>query len=303
METSLPHEIVYDTPALVPVADIIESLRGTLQITREIGPILEALIPGLEIGGISVTVREISQASPLREAFAISVVAIYQKSLGVDVPQIIHDLFGGSIPQEYNNIVSLIFIVVVFFAGQFIFDAAGKLIERAKYGRQYGALVKEIASMLNKSEDEVRRLMKDQFGGARIHSLLGSASRVLQPSKNQGNAPLTINGRAISSDLLAEFPSKAQALEEEPGPVSDPLENVEIRLHAQDMDHNKQGWAAVVPALSPKRIRMHLYPPIKPADIYTKTSIRGDVLVESRRNESGETEPVRVHLIRLRDTT
>ena len=68
METSLPHEIVYDTPGPVPVVDIIESLRGALRLTEEIGPLLEGLIPGLEVRGLTITLREISQKSPLREA-------------------------------------------------------------------------------------------------------------------------------------------------------------------------------------------------------------------------------------------
>jgi hypothetical protein len=101
--------------------------------------------------------------------------------------------------------------------------------------------------------------------------------------------------------VVAEFPSDAQTHEAEPGPVSNPLENVDIYLHAQDVDHNKQGWAAVVPALSPRRIRMNLYPPIDPADIYTKQHVKGDLLVESRRNADGVSEPVRVHLIRIHE--
>ena len=36
---------------------------------------LEQLIPGLEVKGITVSVREISQKSPLREAFAFGLVA------------------------------------------------------------------------------------------------------------------------------------------------------------------------------------------------------------------------------------
>lgn len=46
MEIELPHVVVYETPRTVPVADVIDSLRGALAITAEIGPVLENLIPG-----------------------------------------------------------------------------------------------------------------------------------------------------------------------------------------------------------------------------------------------------------------
>ena len=101
--------------------------------------------------------------------------------------------------------------------------------------------------------------------------------------------------------LSRSSPSAAQLLEDAPEPTTGPLEDVEIALHAQDRDYSKRGWAVVVPALSPKRISMYLYPPIKPRDIYTKAAIRGDLMVEYRQTEAGEREPIRVHLIRVRD--
>ncbi len=301
MEASLPHEIVYDTAGPVPVADIIESLRGALRLTEEIGPLLEGLIPGLQVQDLTITLREISQESPLREAFAFGLVGVYQESIGKDMPNIIHHLFGTHLPAQYDNIVSLLFIVLVFYAGQFIHNAAGKLVERRKLRREFNGLISAIAKMLNKSEDSVKRVIKDKFGGARIGPLVDCAARVLLPSKNQANAPLTINRHALSHELVAEFPSAAQRLEDAPEPITTPLEDVEITLHAQDRDYSKRGWAVVVPALSSKRIPMYLYPPIKPKDIYTKAAIRGDLMVEHRQTEAGEREPIRVHLIRVRD--
>ena len=168
--------------------------------------LLEGLIPGLEVRGLTITLREISQKSPLREAFAFGLVGVYQESIGKDMPKIIHDLFGAHLAPEYDNIVSLLFIVLVFYAGQFIHNAAGKLVERRKLRREFNGLISEIANMLNKSEDAVKLVIKDKFGGARIGPLVDSAARVLLPSKNQANAPLTISGRALSHDLVAEFP-------------------------------------------------------------------------------------------------
>jgi hypothetical protein len=82
-------------------------------------------------------------------------------------------------------------------------------------------------------------------------------------------------------------------------PDMEPVENVRIELHAQDVDRAKAGWAAVIPEVSPNRLRMQIYPPLKPEDIYTKTEVIGDIILVSRQTESGNAEPYMFHLVRI----
>jgi hypothetical protein len=175
------------------------------------------------------------------------------------------------------------------------------IIGRPKIKKQLDGLIAEVAAMLHLQEDAVRRVLDERYLKGKGSNIQAASLKILRPSKNQANAAVRFDQRQIEHDVIAEFPGEAQVHEAEPGPVSEPLENVDIYLHAQDLDHNKQGWAAVVPALSPRRIRMNLYPPIDPADIYTKQYVKGDLLVESRRNAEGVSEPVRVHLIRIHE--
>jgi hypothetical protein len=164
MEVRLPHEVIYDTPRPVPVADIIDSLQGTLQLSQEIGPILQVLMPGLIIEAITVTVVEISQASPLREAFSMGLVAVYQEKIGAAVPKLIHDLFGVDIPHGYDNLVSLVMIVLIFYSGQLLYNKGSSLIiGRPRIKRQLDGLVSEVATMLHIEEDSVRRALNERY--------------------------------------------------------------------------------------------------------------------------------------------
>jgi hypothetical protein len=299
MKGSFSHEVVYETTTPVPLSDIIESLRGSQLLAQEIGPLLEALFPGLQVEQVTLTVREISQASPLREAFAGGLLVAYQSKFGTEMPGILQQMLGVHIDKEYGDVISFLFIIEIFYPGQFVYNHASSLVERPKLKSQMAGLIKEVAEVLEVSEDAIKEVLEARYSGGRIKSLLGACSKVLRPSKNQDNAPMRINRVILDHETVAEFPSDAQALSEEPQTVSEPRENVEIHLHAQDKDHGKQGWAAVVPSISPDRVRMHLYPPIKPADLYTKKVVRGDVLLESRRTDGGELAPFRIHLVRL----
>jgi|GEM_PF-6008143 hypothetical protein len=302
MEGRLPHQVIYDTPNSVPIADVIDSLRGTMIIAQEIGPLLEILIPGLSVTEVRMTVTDISQASPLREAFTIGLVAVYQDKIATDMPKILHDLFGTTItpPTEYDNLISLLLIVLVFYSGSFMLTAAEKLLQRPKTQRQLDGLIGDVAKILEKDEHYVREALERKYHKVGISNLLSASLRFLAPSKNQNNAALTVNGRHFSRDLVAEFPGQAQIKALKPGPSIYPLENVEIQFHAQDIDRNRQGWAAVVPALSTRRLPLSLVPPMLPAEIYNLQVIHGDIMVEALRDDDGDTKPVRIHLIRIR---
>lgn len=301
MEANLPHEVIYDTPQPVPIADVIESLRGTMLIAQDIGPLLEVLIPGLSVTSLTVTVVGLSQESPLRELFTLGLAGVYQDKLSPEMPEIIHSLFGVTISPEYNNLVSLLFITLIFYSCSFISTAAGKVVERPKTQRLLDDLISEVSKMLGQDESVIRNALERRYRKSGATSLLSAALKFLAPSKNQDNASLVINTKSFPHALMAEFPSYAQVKDDEPGLTSYPLQNVEIQLHAQDVDRNKQGWAAVVPTLSLRRIPMSLVPPMQPSDIYTQEVVYGDVLVEAKRNDEGDTVPIRIHLLRLQD--
>lgn len=301
MQSRLPFQVIYETPESVPVSDIIESLRGTMMLAQEIKPLLELLIPGLSISEVTVTVTSIEQASPLRELFFVGLLGAYQDKLSTDMPNIVHDLFGISPPPELDNLISLLLITLVFYSGSFVFNATEKMIEKSKTQRQLDGLIADVAKMLHQDEHHVREIISKKYHRSGISNVFSAAQKFLTPSKNQNNASLRVGNRDFPRYVVAEFPNQAQIKMDEPGPTSYPLENVEIYLHAQDLDRNKKGWAAVLPSLSSKRIPMSLMPPLTPPDLYTRESVRGDVLIEARKNIDGEITPVRVHLIRLRE--
>lgn len=301
MEIRVPHQITYDVPAAVTVAEVVESLLGAEALLREIAPLLEGCIPGLHVEKIDVSVRSISQESPLKEIFWGALFLTFQKDLEADVPKIIEDLFGVQVPDHYDTIVTLAFCLLLFYGADFLYHQIHKVAQSFRIRKQLDSLISEISRDCSIPEEKIKTLLEDRYSKKRIKSIANASVRVFLPSKNQMNAPLLIGNRHIERETVAEFPGEARIVELEEEETSRQLQGVEIELHAQDIDRSKQGWAAVIPSVTKRRLRMELYPPIKPEQIYTRPKVKGDVVVVSRRTPQGTMEPYMFHLLRVVD--
>ena len=299
MDIVAPHQIVFETDEQVPIADVVASLLGAEQLFRDIGPLLEACIPGLRVEKITVSVRSISQESPLKEILILGIIAQFQKDLEKGVPQIIEKLTGTHVPVEYNSLVSLIFIVLAFYGIDFIYTQVSHGAFSRRIREKFDDFTKELSKETGLSEERISGLLLEKYGKSRVRVLAHSALRLFSPSKRLRNVPVIIDERRIESPTIADIPSEAQIDAASVPETVKPYEDVQIELHAQDIDHTKQGWAAVVPKIGSKRLRMEIYPPIKPEDIYTKKRLRGDIMLISRKKPDGTYHPAAFHLVNI----
>jgi hypothetical protein len=299
-EYRLPHEVLYEIKDSITVEDVIESLLGTQEILREMGPLLEACIPGLIVERIEISIREISESS-LRELMWAAVFVSFQQDLEKEVPNLLEHLFGTKIGHEYPTITSILFLLLLFYGVDFVYRRLAKLAEGQRLRVQLDGLIREAAEHCKVSEERLRQILEERYARGHVRSLVRAAFRVFRPSKQHGNVGMRVAGRRIEPSFVADVPSDAQMLDFADPPSTRNLEDVEIELHAQDLDRSKQGWAAVIPSFSKERMRMDLYPPIMPVDIYTRSKIRGDVIVVFRQNAKGDQEPHICHLVRLSD--
>jgi len=298
-EYRLPHEVYYEITERASVSDVIDSLLGIEELLTEMGPLLEACVPGLTVERIEVSIQEVSQGS-LKELIWAALFVAYQTDLEKEVPNLLENLFGIKTGHEYPTIVTVLFLLLTFYGLDFIYKRLAKLEEGNRARAQLDGLIHEAAGYYHVSEDKMRSILEERYAKGRMRQLIRASLRLFQPSKAHGNAAIRVSGRRIEPRLVSDVPSDAQMLEFEEPPSMRNLTDVEIELHAQDVDRTKQGWAAVIPSLSKQRMRMELYPPIRPIDLYTKTRIRGDVIVAFQPNAKGEQEP---HICYLVDNT
>jgi hypothetical protein len=263
-EVIFPHDVVYEIEQPASVADIVAALVGTEVLLRETGPLLEGCIDGLTVERIQISVRRISQESPLRAAFFAALVVAFQKDLEKAVPLIAEQLFGTHVPESYNTILTLAFCLLLFYGAESIYTQVNKKVFSKRIREQFDAVAKELSGECNVSEERIKNILEKRYGKSRIRILAQSALSFFKPSKRQSDAPIKIGHRVIDSETVSEIPTDAQIQGADVPEIARPFSDVLIELHAQDVDRTKQGWAAVVPEISPKRLRMEIEPPLKP---------------------------------------
>jgi hypothetical protein len=301
MEFEAPFSVRYVTQDAVPVRDIIDSLLAVEAVLNEAAAFLPRIIDGLEVEQIQIRVREIAQESPLRELFIATLFLTFQQSLEDEVPGAITSATGVPIPDRFDTIVTVLVLVIVFYGVGAIKDV---VIGRGGEGpakKKLEALVEELANMLGTSPKTIQDRLDERYGEkAPWKRLVAAAGRFFKPSKSQDSAPMEVNHRILDQDLIRDVPADYQvdkALKVDPFRS---FSNVKLELHAQDKDHGGKGWAALIPNIVDRRVRLKLMGEVGTGDLWGQDAVRGDVTVVYERVGS-EMLPKAIHLHRVCD--
>lgn len=147
----------------------------------------------------------------------------------------------------------------------------------------------------------------------RINSVLNStlvdqkivakgAVKILSPARNDENATLSIGSDntsvTIPTDLIKKTPTEVIF---EPDTYTRDHYDVDLEIRALDLDNPTKGWAAVIPGLVDRRVKLVLAPDIKPEDLLHKFSSRADVTITYKLTSSkGDSyKPTEVFLKKL----
>jgi len=300
MYAGFAHGVEYDTKGTTPVSLIAKSLLANEALLREVGDLLEGCVPGLSVDKIEVTLRTVSQESPLRELFFVGLVVAFQKDLEEEVPALVEKFTGVHVPDQYDTVVTLLVMILLFYGADYAYRRVVVGAAPRKIKHMLDGLIADTSKVTGKPETEIRRVLETKYGQGKIRKLAESAVQFFSPAKREKGAGVIAKPVFVPPDVVEEVPSLAEfdgAAEE----VTKEMPDVEIELHAQDMDRRKLGWAGVIREVSEDRLRMQLYPTIPPEKIYRKDRIRGDVIVVSKQQPDGSHKPYLFHLVRLTD--
>lgn len=303
MNLTLPHSVVYTTKGDVPVAVIAKSLIAHEQLIIESMKILECCAPGLQISAVKVRVGELTQQSPLKELFLVSLVVAFQEDLQQEVPDLIQKLTGLDVPDSADTLVTVLVLMTAAFVVDTAIERAGLVRKTKKLAQEYERKRDELAQMSGIRADQIDAVIKDRIDTRAQRTLLDRARDLFLPAQMEpGTAIAVSRGTGISSEAIGEIPMDFDLeIANEPHPYERP--GVSIEIHRADRDEKKHGWRAIVRDVSGRKVRMELAPDIEPADLYGKTTIVGDILVEEHVAGDGAIEPKTYHLLRLRQST
>lgn len=305
MEASLPHYVEYDLERYPSVSALAQSLLANERLATEAVLLLEAYIPGLSIEATAVSVRGISQESPLREAFVVAIVAAFQPTLGHDVPEIIADLTGHPLPVQYQTLVTVLVLLVAVYGVSKAIDILFPGRKKRELEENYKNLTIVAGDLIQLPASTIDTAIRARFSGKKANQVGALVKGFFAPASGQRHARIIgAPGIEITPEALEEVPDLALPESADEG-VETPDTQFEndknIVIHAMDRDRGKYGWAAHIPDLFADRVPMKLDKSIPPESLFMKNEIRGDVLVVYDVDRSGVRTPAEIHLLRIRD--
>ncbi len=285
------------------VTALAQSLISNEKLAKEAVLLLEAYIPGLVIEATAVSVRRVSQDSPLKQAFVVAIVAAFQPKLERDVPAIITDLTGYQIPPHYNTLITVLVMMIAVYGISKVIDLLFPGRKKGALDENYSALTVVAGDLIQVPASTIDAAVRARYSGKKPSQISSFVKGFFAPAAGQPGAKIVGgHGIEITPAAIAQIPQLAlpEIVEEEEKTESQFENNQRIIVHAMDRDRGRSGWAGHIPALFEDRVPMKLDKSIEPETLFTKTEVTGDVLIVYKENDAGVRSPSEIHLLRIK---
>lgn len=298
MELTTSQTFYYSNKHHLSVEDVAESLLALQSFIKATPDVLERIIPGLQIQRVDVFVNEIKSGS-LLEDLVVKFIWGNQESFDQHVADLRKDLKVDALLAN-KTLVGAVIGALVIGGGIYV---ANKMTAQEEQKQTLQAVqnvfIVNGANLSGVDEQKFRSAIQEVL--YKNDHLQKDAVKVVKPAKRDAEATIVFNNDPVATiDNKAVRAMPGSALDEAREEEMDDFTDVEIEIRATDLDSNKRGWGAVVPSVSPRRVRMHLDPEIKIYDLLGKQSIRGDITVIYRRDDKGTRFPTLVFLRSIR---
>lgn len=297
----LPLSITYETKGITPLGDIIAALQGAEIAIQDAISLLPSFVPGVQIQKSSINVRSLSQESPLRELFLVTLIVAFQDDLKTEIPPMIEQLFNTKVPDQYDSLVTVMTMIVLFYGAAFLKDAAVKMVDNGALRRQVNALISQMAQATGMTEEQVKDVFDAKYGKpGPVKRLAKAVQGFFIPTQREGGVPVTFDRNTVERDVIREVPYPQEFKDRDDFEKYTPHYDTVLEIHAQDKDKTNTGWAAVPKGITDRRLRMKLVEPITADDLWTKDSVKADIVVVSKLTGDGYVAS-EIHLTKIHD--
>lgn len=307
MQRSFNHEITFQGANSLTIQDIADSLVANEQVILHVGKVLEELFEGLTVEKVSVQFRSVSVNSPLKETLLIAIVSAFQPQINEVTKQIVKDITGIEMSDGYAAIVTVLFFVVLIYGIDWAYKRFKAPKDDGKRGEtpslaitgSYNSVLQIGGNLIGLPPSKIAEAVEAAIKPQHKDGLAKRALKFIRPAKSNPGASIEGGGVVFPAEAIADAPSDADMEMADDVEDQTPYQNCRIEIHATDRDSKKSGWAAHLPGIYEKRIKMQLYPTIDPKELFGKTSVRADVILTSKRLDTGEWQPYLVHVLKV----
>jgi hypothetical protein len=224
----------------------------------------------------------------LRELFFISLFVTYQDELVTEVPPMLEDLFNITLPDQYDTIVTVVFLAVLFYGAGLAVDAVKKAFTDSLPRQKYEEMIAVLAAEMGRPASDIRSIIDAKFAKpAAAKRVVRAAKDLFRPSQIDGNAPVVFDRDRVPSKTLREIPYPGDSDKSVDFDRYKPFERIKLHIHAMDRDRGATGWAAVAEDLSDNRIKVKLMEPLAPSSLWGREAIVADGVLVLRLTSDG----------------
>lgn len=299
MDATLLHGMQYDVIKPVAVEDVIKSLEANAKLINRSTVLLAELFPGIKFESATVSVRSLSQESPLKEIFALALVVAYQKELEAEVPALFEKLTGIHVSSSYDTLLTVLVMLIAIYGIDKAYETLFPGRDKKEITDTQGSLLAKASAVTGIAAERIRDAVGVLFTGRTHRATVIASQKLFAPTRGQlpsairtpqGEVLVRANAVALAQSA-AGIPYEGSDDDEKPRQDSDFKRNVTIVLHAMDRDRKKTGWAGHVPGLFDERIPMDLEKSLDPDTLFGKSEINGDILLITEEDEEGAMRP------------
>lgn len=130
--------------------------------------------------------------------------------------------------------------------------------------------------------------------------LAQQSAKIIAPAKSEEGATVIIDGNSaltFNEEMVKAVPD---TVDFEPFEMTDPHSDVDLEIRATDLDSLQRGWAAIIPGLVERRVKLVLGEKVQPEALAGRFKVRADVEILYRMNKrTKKMVPVQITAVEL----
>jgi len=289
VELTTTHRIYYSNKEYIPLSEIADSLLALEGLIRQSPGVLEKLFPGTKIYGVEVYLSELKSGS-LYEDVLVKFVFGSQDKLDEFVNNI-RERLGLQNLKNNNQILSAILVTMTLMGGAYYYGRSNAGSDNKNTLEVNNNIVINMgADFVEMKSDEFRSAV--EAGVKDKEKLTRNAVRFVKPAKRDPEAHIRFDNEKklqINPETVKAMPR--HIAEPEPEETVEDHDRVEVIIRAVDLDSHRKGWAAIIPDISERRVKLQLDPHIDGEVLMQHPAAIANVTAIFKYDEEGKKIP------------
>lgn len=290
----LSHRFHYSNREPVPIADVASSLVALERILLRVPKVL-TLVTGVQIDGVEIYIEDIRSGS-LIEDIAIRLLFKDQDGMNAFLDKIRE---GVGQRKVIRNVLVGSAIMGVLGYGLYSATKATSTPAAAQSVQISNNVIINIgAEQAGMKPEQLQSIIEAAVSDKKANAR--DAIEFVKPAKLDPAATISMEGKtvlAIPNETIKVVPS---SLILDDSPTEKAYLDVDLQIRATNLDSRSSGWAALIPGLVDRRVKLVLAEGVDARQVAGRFGVRADIILHSRaQGASKEIKPYQITITRL----